>query len=193
MVLGWGSLLWDPRDLATDGRWSPTGPVLPIEFTRVALDGRLTLVLDLVHGSMVCTHAVLSALSLSEAIRNLAGREKTGEEWIGFVDLTTAGSSRTHHPSQIDVHDQIGRWCATQEATAAVWTALPSTFEARVGTLFSVEAGLDYLWRLGGDQRRRAFEYVTRAPKETRTCLREEFEQRLQCFPPDSDFVGPLT
>ena len=44
--LGWGSLIWDPRDLLNDGQWCSNSPFLPIEYTRQSADGRLTLVIS---------------------------------------------------------------------------------------------------------------------------------------------------
>ena len=40
-ILGWGSLVWDSRQLPHSGEWHTGGPVLPIEFSRVSKDGRL--------------------------------------------------------------------------------------------------------------------------------------------------------
>ncbi len=34
-ILGWGSLIWDRRDLQIAGDWQQGGPVLPIEFSRI--------------------------------------------------------------------------------------------------------------------------------------------------------------
>ncbi len=48
--LGWGSLIWDPGMLPISGDWKPGGPVLPIEFSRISDNGRLTLVIDDVNG-----------------------------------------------------------------------------------------------------------------------------------------------
>ena len=45
-VIGWGSLLWSPRTLPLAGTWSSDGPVLPIEFARISVDGRLTLIIE---------------------------------------------------------------------------------------------------------------------------------------------------
>jgi hypothetical protein len=44
-VIGWGSLIWDPRELDRQGRWHTCGPRLPIEFARISKDVRLTLVI----------------------------------------------------------------------------------------------------------------------------------------------------
>ena len=44
-ILGWGSLVWNPRNLSIiNSAWHPDGVLLPIEFARISRDGRLTLV-----------------------------------------------------------------------------------------------------------------------------------------------------
>jgi hypothetical protein len=41
--LGWGSFIWDPRDLPLGSAWREDGPQLPIEFARQSRDrGRLS-------------------------------------------------------------------------------------------------------------------------------------------------------
>ena len=42
-VLGWGSLIWDPKELDANNEWNNDGPFLPIEFARISNNGRLTL------------------------------------------------------------------------------------------------------------------------------------------------------
>src|SRR6202021_806735 len=39
VVLAWGSLVWDPRDLQTAGKFVANGPLLPIEFCRISAGG----------------------------------------------------------------------------------------------------------------------------------------------------------
>ena len=60
-VIGWGSLIWSKRDLEIEGDWIiGGGPVLPLEFSRVSKDGRLTLVIDHTNGVAVTTSYAIS-------------------------------------------------------------------------------------------------------------------------------------
>jgi hypothetical protein len=43
--VGWGSLIWNPGKLPLATNWTEVGPILPIEFSRISKDGRLTLAL----------------------------------------------------------------------------------------------------------------------------------------------------
>lgn len=176
-VIAWGSLLWSPRNLRVTGPWEPTGPRLPIEFSRVTTDGRLTLVVDPVAGVEV--HAG-SPLTPDDARRNLAEREACGIENIGIVRRETInGADQVSFPLPTHLQPLV-KWLDGGRFQAAIWTALPTRFDAVTGAPFSVPSGLSYLDGLRGATRDVAFEYIRRAPRTTRTPLRRAFEERWQ-------------
>jgi len=172
-VIGWGSLIWDPRGLPREGMWEKGGPVLPIEFSRVSEDCRLTLVIDDANGNECTTQYVRSPRAdLDDAIRDLQLREGTGKKWIGFVDIVHGKTSCSMFPEQIDVSGQIHRWCAKTEFDAAVWTALRSNFNDEKKKAFSVNAAVDHLQDLPQTARINAFKYIQNAPARIDTPLR---------------------
>ena len=94
VVLAWGSLVWDPRELQTASEFVADGPLLPIEFCRISADGRLTLAIDETFGAVCKTYSAPSALeSLDAAIENLRLREKTNARAIGFVEPASGRQS----------------------------------------------------------------------------------------------------
>lgn len=173
-VIAWGSLVWDPRELQITSEWRCDGPSLPIEFSRVSADGRLTLVVDPVDGGNVSTWSCDSPLTLHDAVRNLSVRERCPTVDIGWVDMAS-GASSPHRDATVQ---RLRAWCAKTGATGAVWTALPTTFMERSGMDFSVSNALLYLDGLTGTGRQRAFEYIRRAPGTTMTRFRRAFDDR---------------
>jgi hypothetical protein len=171
-ILGWGSLVWDPRALPLAGPWLQGGPYLPIEFTRISTDGRLTLVIDYINGAGITVRFATSARrELDDAVEDLRQREgPTRRENIGSVTAQSDPTTVAH-----DRAGQIAAWCRAAGFDAAVWTALGSNFREKRGTPFTVGAAMKYLAQLGGEQRRLAFEYVNRAPAEVDTPLRRAF------------------
>ena len=107
-VLGWGSLIWDRRNLCIDGEWHDDGPELPIEFARMSSRERLTLVL---HKSAenVQTLWVNSGLdNLKDAISNLKEREDTTkEEHIGYFEVDSGKCRCNVIP---EIADSIKDW-----------------------------------------------------------------------------------
>ena len=173
-VLGWGSLIWDRRDLPIVREWQHGGPVLPIEFSRISSDGRLTLVIDEEHGTDVPTRFARTAGgSLTDAIDGLWIREgRPSRDRIGFVNLvsdTEQDWSRQRHPAACD---RIKAWARAQNWEAVVWTALISNFSEKRGEPFSTEAAARYFSDLTGETRIRAAEYVEKAPEEVDTPFR---------------------
>ncbi|MDH3283659.1 MAG: hypothetical protein OEQ13_02885 [Acidobacteriota bacterium] len=175
-MIGWGSLIWSPRELPRRGAWLRGGPVLPVEFSRISPDGRLTLAIDTVCGVPVDTWWTLSARDdLDEATADLARREDCEESWIGFVELASGNRSSRRHWRQVDVSGDVLDWCDKRGCDAAVWTALPVTFAQRAGRPFTVANALTYLRSLTGELRESALTYVRSAPVEVDTPLRRAF------------------
>ena len=171
--LGWGSLVWDPKKLPIVGTWENGGPVLPIEFSRISSDGRLTLVIDEVHGTNVETlFAVSDVDELSIAIEQLMKREGCpNTKNIGSVDILDSGSMTGISV----VYETIIEWARANNFDGVVWTALPSNFDKKTGKLFSVDNALNYLKVLQGEELELALEYIDKADKVVRTPFREQY------------------
>ncbi len=184
-VLAWGSLVWDPRELETAGKFAANGPLLPIEFCRISADGRLTLAIDETFGAVCKTYSALSALEdLDAAIENLRLREGMGNaRAVGFVEL---GSSRQsdvamkQHPQAVAT---IGAWAELLGYDAAIWTALKSNFGdwGKGGEPFSLTAAIRYLETLESEDPEKfasALAYIRQAPPEVETPVREQVSKR---------------
>lgn len=177
-IIAWGSLVWNPKTLQTEGDWNNNGPMLSIEFSRVSKDGRLTLVIDPDNGEVVKTYFAQSKRNdLGDAIADLRDREGTIRKRIGFVDLICGTDSKTEFPDQIDVFKNIQDWCRSQNYDAAVWTALPSQFKDQTKLDFSVDNAISYLKNLPKSARENALEYFRNAPPEIATPVRKKIEE----------------
>ncbi len=171
--LGWGSLVWDPKTLPIVGTWENGGPVLPIEFSRISSDGRLTLVIDEVHGTNVETLFAVSDVDvLSIAIEELRHRERCpSTKNIGNVDILNLGAMTGISV----VYETIIEWARANNFDGVVWTALPSNFYKKTGKLFSVDNALNYLKGLQDEELELALTYIDEAPIAIRTHFREQY------------------
>ncbi|NDD91347.1 hypothetical protein EBZ37_04610 [bacterium] len=170
-ILGWGSLIWDQRDLLTQGVWQKGGPVLPIEFSRISSDGRLTLVIDEKNGVPVQTRFAQSGSeTLNQAIEDLRKREGTSKSMIGVVSRTIVNAKAGS--------DSIKAWDVEHKWDGVIWTGLPSNFEDIKNVPFTIENGLTYLRSLAGEKKAKAREYIDRAPEEVVTPLRRALEKK---------------
>jgi len=179
-VIGWGSLIWQPGNLVILGDWSRSGPLLPVEFSRISGDGRLTLVVDHTDGVPVSTrHAVSGRANTEQAIEDLRVREGTSPNHIGFVNLPK-GDKRSRIP---EVGTAVEDWAAANRYDAAIWTDLPPNFEERTGKTFSVEQAILYLNGVPASVRKRALEYIEKAPPEVDTPVRRALEGTMRTQP----------
>jgi hypothetical protein len=184
-VLGWGSLVWEHRELQTAADFAPNGPLLPIEFCRISRDGRLTLVVDETYGAVCTSYSAPSAIeTLDGAIENLRLREGAAKaEDIGFVEPACGKQSdfaTQSHPNSVAA---IAAWATSNGYDAAIWTARTSNFEEpdTGGEPFSVTAAIHYLEALESRDRAaftRALDYIRKAPIEVETPVRDEVNKR---------------
>ncbi len=166
--LGWGSLVWDPRDLPIRRGWFADGPLVKVEFLRQSRGGRITLVLDSSASPVRSLWAVLDTADLDVAKEALRSREGCKSADIG------TWSRGSGEPQNIAA---LPRWAVARRIDAVVWTALPAKF-ARGGAPTSDQV-VDYLRALSGDERVAAEAYVRRAPKQIDTPYRRRIEVEL--------------
>lgn len=175
-ILGWGSLLWDPKDLATEGEWQPDGPRLPIEFARISgkNKNRLTLVC-LEGGPRIRTYWINSNKTrLSEAREDLRSREGKRVD-IGQIGYVARGGCSWVVPFH-QITKTLREWLAIKrDLDAVIWTGLDSNFLREPRRDFSVERGVEWLSELVKQRKHaKAEEYIRKAPPQTDTRLREQ-------------------
>ena len=199
--LAWGSLVWDPRTLPLAGPFRLDGPPLPVEFSRVSLDGRVTLVLDRTAPASPTYCGPLAVADLDEAVEALAERERiVPAERARFVGALVRGGARQTASAGIDASDAsegsagrgetdpelvsaIAGWLEPRPLDAVLWTALPSRGPAGEAMRPGFDRLLAHLETLEGEARMRAEEYVRRAPRPVRTPYRARFEAHLGWWP----------
>ena len=178
-ILGWGSLIWLPKDLKFDENigWKENGSVLPIEFARISKDGRLTLVIT-PNGTEVPTlYSVSSFDSLDLAVLNLAVREGSGRKSIGYYDKTKDEFS----PIDFLFKENIKNWIQTSDFDAVIWTNLPEklNLENMTKTEKDPDGRINYLQNLKGSESALAEEYIRNTPKQIATKYRTQIIKTL--------------
>ncbi len=176
--LGWGSLIWDPRELPHRRAWFPDGPLLPVEFVRQSLDGRVTLVVAPGRAPVRCLWSVMETTDLGDAIAALGQREKIAEsrrgDWVG------RWRTGEREPAAIP---SLPSWASSRGIDAVVWTALPARFDGTDGVEPDAAQVLAYLEALAGDLRAVAERYIRMAPRQIDTDYRRMIEARLGWTP----------
>jgi hypothetical protein len=176
--LGWGSLVWDPRELPVHGKWFEDGPFLPIEFARQSKDGRLTLVLVPEYANKIRSlWTLFSVGTVAEAREALRQRECVLER--NRDRHINAWSTGDAPPASFP---EIARWVVSKGVDAAVWTALPPKFgdnEVRP----DADQAVAYLRQRSHEQRRNAERYVRMTPRQIDTPYRRRFEAEFGWTP----------
>lgn len=181
--LGYGSLVWDPRELPLAGDWRPDGPELPVEFARQARDDRLTLVVVEEAGIAPSRSlwAPVRAATVAEAKSALAAREGCRERWIAAWpggEADRAAGHWTPGPAAPG-YVAVSEWARGRGLEGVLWAALPYGFRDSRGELPGLEEAAAFLRELSGEALRNAEEYVRLAPAQTRTPWRRRLEEVL--------------
>jgi hypothetical protein len=179
--IGWGSLIWDRRNLDVDGEWRADGPALPVEFARQSSDGRITLVLVKGFTSVPTLWSTFNTRDLARARESLRQREGVPRSRAG--DLI-AHWRRGENPAS-DPHATISAWAAGNNLGAGVWTNLPPKFDGIDGRVPTENEVVGYLQTLTGKKRTAAEQYVRRAPRQIGTAYRRAIEKSLGWTPID--------
>ena len=171
------------------GEFRDDGPRLPIEFSRVSLDGRVTLVIDPTAREIQTLWVPLAARNLNEAVSELGIREKIApamrSQWVGRLSVhdpapASGGSWET-------LREAITVWLEGQALDAVVWTALPSRGPAGEAKRPHFDHLLEHLKSLDEAARARAEEYIRRAPGTVQTAYRSRFEEILGWVPANGE------
>lgn len=170
--LGWGSLIWDPRELPIQRTWFEDGPFISVEFARQSQDGRITLVVEATATPVRCLWAVMDATDIAAAKTALRKREGIKPE--NEANHIGSWSSGQSSPTSIL---GLPEWAESRAVHHVVWTALPAKFD-KSGTP-SKEQVLQYLSELTGTKRDNAERYIRLAPKQIDTAYRRHIEAAL--------------
>jgi hypothetical protein len=170
-VLGWGSLIWDPRGLPIEGAWGEDGPELGVEFARKSSDGRITLVVSPDVEPVKVLWNCLNVNTTEQARKALADRENS--EAIAVLSLRAATNDTAEAK-------KVYAWAEGHEVEHVIWTALPPRNTAGVrGVMPTSSEIVEYLRKLQGDIRVKAERYVRRTPKQIKTRYRTQIEKDL--------------
>ncbi|MEW8439907.1 MAG: hypothetical protein AB2689_17320 [Candidatus Thiodiazotropha taylori] len=175
VCLGWGSLIWDPRELPIQGHWFEDGPLIKVEFMRKSMDKRITLVLDESAEPVRSLWAIMTGIStLESAKKALADREGIKDEYINKFIGTWSQRETTNHPCLLD----IDKWAEQRSISHVIWTALPSKLVSN-GDSPTPEQVIKHLSGLIGPERDNAENYIRKTPAQIDTPYRRQIEATL--------------
>lgn len=182
-ILGWGSLIWQPKELEYNKTfgWNEDGPILPIEFARISIDGRLTLVIT-ENGTFNKTFYTLANenLTFEDVFENLRIREgKCKRRDIGFYKAKT-----DEFHSKFQFEDEIKNWIKNTDFDAVIWTNLGENWNIKndkgdIIRQIEPERRIEYLKELKGHTSAIAEEYIRRTPHQIVTAFRKKIESEL--------------
>jgi len=172
VCLGWGSLIWQPKNLLIRREWFSDGPFLPIEFARQSQDGRLTLVITKSAKPIRTLWALMATEDLEVAKNSLLIREG-----IPLRNLNISiGSIKKDEETDDEIKLIIQKWAISLDIDAVIWTNLPTKFRGLDNTEPNLKEAIEYLTSLDINAKSTAEEYIRKTPKQVDTEFRRKFE-----------------
>lgn len=171
--LGWGSLIWDQKELKIQSSWFEDGPLINVEFARQSQDGRITLVLTEGAAPVRSLWAIMDLTNLTDAILNLREREgipkKNEDKHIGSWSIGQPSSP---------LIPNLKEWALDKRVDHVIWTNLPPKFDnqEKAPTLKQV---IEYLTNLVGEKRGKAKNYIYSTHKQIDTNYRRRIEEEF--------------
>jgi len=171
--LGWGSLIWDARELPIQREWFSDGPFAPIEFARQSSDDRITLVIDPSASPVRLLWAHMLPTELQTAKEALRDRERiTAKDWESKIASWQQGEPVPASMSGLP------KWAEAHGLDAAIWTALGPKFNNK-NVSPSAEQVITHLRGLTGCKRENAKRYIEQTPRQIDTEYRRRIEAAL--------------
>jgi hypothetical protein len=173
--LGWGSLIWDPRQLLVSPPWKIDGPQVHIEFLRISdrREGRVTLVLDASAAAVTSLLARMTTTDLATARESLRAREG-----VPTPSMTRDIGTWCRGDASPRLIPNLSEWSQSKRLNAVVYTNLGHNFYED-GKLPAADEVVGYLSNLKGVTRDQAEEYVRKAPRQVNTAYRRAIEAAL--------------
>lgn len=168
--IGWGSLIWNTESLACQNKWFEDGPLLPIEFTRISSNNRVTLIIDENSNPVRTLWSLMLPSNIDDCINSLMIREGTTKENIHYTSL--------NDKSEDIIKSTIRRWLSEKNLDSAIWTALSYSKKTN-NKRPDLQDIVKHLEQLTVNERRLAEEYIRNAPRQIDTEYRREIENKL--------------
>jgi hypothetical protein len=173
--IGWGSLIWRPEGLKIHDQWFQDGPILPIEFSRISKDNRVTLIIDKESKPVRTLWALMATNSIDEAIESLMTREGISNRQL-IHSINRTGNSTNQ------IHNIVKNWLVEKNLDSAIWTGLSYSKKSK-NKRPSIEEILNHLNVIDSSERRNAEEYIRNAPRQIDTKYRRQIEINLGWTP----------
>ena len=177
--IGWGSLIWEPRDLPIIGDWHSNGPSLPVEFARQSSADHITLVIVESDHRVPTLWAELNVETVAQAVEALRVRE--GVPYESSIGRWPNDTQKEYLSS-----DAIAEWATANGVQAVVWTALLPGMKGNRGSIPTLDELTVHLAKLEGSDLSKAKIYIANAPSQIATPYRQDLAKACETSSSDT-------